>query len=218
MRFNSINIYSAQRSCTDETRKITGLLRCDSAHIVDMYTRLFKYYSNAHCKSLNIAADENTSEWVLEPICDGFTILHMPFKLHLYSQLTDIQKSEYWLEALHNAIGYVGNLWGWELSHFENIPQQIREANFCNRWRYGKYSPSPSGYFKASLWVEQNLHSTKIYLIIYKGRQKFGQYFIQETDPPDYAYGHWLGPIQWHDNRHLTIIGYTHSMDLTINE
>lgn len=126
MRFNSINIYSAYRGEESETKCITRLIRDDSAHVCDLYLRLLHYYDNNHCKSLNIACDENSKEIFLEKFYEGFPIVHIPFSLDDYKKLEGISISEYWLSVIIQAIEYVGNLWGWDLDFFESISLKVK--------------------------------------------------------------------------------------------
>jgi hypothetical protein len=120
MRFCSINIYSGEDKDGDRKRKLTGMLRQDSDHVVDLYLKCFKYYNNDICISLNISCDENTDTPFVEPnmLQKGYPVLHIPIDLEKYFETTD--KSSYWEKTIFDAINYVCDLWNWDKTFFED--------------------------------------------------------------------------------------------------
>ncbi len=206
MRLKNINIYASNYRTPEETKLATGLIRNESAHISEMFERLMRYYDNENCRKLNLVCDETADRIMLEDYGNGFPIVHMPFRFKEYCALRlDIQKSCFWLDLICGAIAYVSSIWNWDMGFFDLIRERVIASGFKNIWRYGKYAPSPLGLKNAAIRVEQDIHSTKVYLVILKGRAEQKRFLIQETEPPFYKYTDWLGEIHWTDEERLEV-------------
>ena len=125
MRFNSINIYSDENKDGSRKKAITRMLRHDSDKVIDKYLELLKYYDNKHCKSLNIACNENIDEIYLQPFADGYPVLHYPFDLSYYQTLDAESIDKYWLDIVHESIRFVADKWKWDFSIFEDIYNRV---------------------------------------------------------------------------------------------
>lgn len=121
MRFCSINIHSGERHDGSRKKKLTGMLRDDSDCVVDAYLKSFKYYNNGHCISLNIACDEEIDKPFIEPFCEGYPILHIPFDLESYQKIQADNKNDFWLKVVNDSIRYVSSVWGWDDVFFDDV-------------------------------------------------------------------------------------------------
>ena len=128
MRFCSINIYSGEEKDGDRKRKLTGMLRRDSDHVVDLYLQSFKYYNNDICISLNIECDEKIDTPFVEPkiLQKGYPVLHIPFDLNNYCAISD--KSSHWMKVIRDSIDYVCELWDWDKSFFDDVYGRFSQA------------------------------------------------------------------------------------------
>lgn len=206
MRFKYINIYSSYAGSSEKTKSLTRMFRNDSAHVSELYERLMKYYDNSCCKQLNIACDINSREYYVEDLSEGFPVVHIPFDLKIYKSLKGIEISRFWLKAISDTINYVGMLWGWNLDFFKSIPEKIEKLNFKNSYKYGKYVKASDSKRNAAIWVEQNLNSTSVYLIIFEGRKELRRILVKETEPPEFCYSKFLGNIVWTSGQDIRII------------
>lgn len=203
MRFKHINIYG--RCSVVHDRVLTVLLRNDSAHVSELYERLLKYYDNDHCKQLNIACDTGAEKVSLHPSADGFAEAVVPFRTADYGALTDTEKSRFWLETIQLAICHAADLWGWDMSVFTRVAQAVEDAGVVNCWRYGRAAGSPDKLYTAAVWVEQDIRSTRIFLVLQKSRTEVQRILLKETEPPAHAYMQWLGCVEWEDVQNILV-------------
>ena len=197
MKFNSINIYSSYRGSEEDTKYITSIVRNNSAHISEMFTRLMGSYGNNNCKSLNIACDETTEKIYIEASTDGFPVVHIPFNFASYIKLKDKEISKFWLDHIMLAISFAGTLWHWDLDFFVAIASKIEQLGYKNQWRAGKYTKSPSGNWNGAIWVEESLEYTEIYFLLLKKRTEYKRILLKRTAPSIWNYYMYLGKIHW---------------------
>ena len=120
MRFKSINVFSGEKSDGIRKKRITRMLREDSNKILDAYLMSFKYYNNSNCISLNISFDEDLNQKYIEPF-KGYPVLHIPFDLFAYTEMTESEKIDFWLSTIRDTIDYVVNVWDWDASFFDDV-------------------------------------------------------------------------------------------------
>lgn len=121
MRFCSINIFSGEQFDGNRKKELTKKLRNESNCVVEAYLKLFKYYNNENCISLNISCDEEIDKVFIEELAKGYPILHIPFDLNDYIKTQEHDKNKFWLGVVHDSIKYVCSIWNWEHSIFDDV-------------------------------------------------------------------------------------------------
>lgn len=121
MRFNNINLYFGEPRVGARKKEITVLIRNESNRVCTGYLNVLNYYNNEQCKSLNISCDENINAIYVEPLWEGYPVLHYPFNFVQYLLLDSNENPLFWFKVIHESINYVGNLWGWDLQFFDKV-------------------------------------------------------------------------------------------------
>lgn len=200
MRFNNIDIQS------ETNTELTETIRKESAHIIDMYFRLIKFYENDQCRKLNIFCHDTIQFPHIISTRNGYVSLRIPFETDKFLSLSENEKSLFYLNIIHKSVRYIGRKWGWNLPYFDFIRQTIISDNFKNQWAYGKPSPCPGLEKKAVLRITQTIREAVILLIIIENRVVTGKIPVVTTPPTPWHYRQYLGNIRWIDSSHLEII------------
>ncbi len=201
MRFNKIDIHSEYND------ELTETMRKESAHIIDMYLRLLKYYDNDHCRKLNISCNEKTSRPYIRSSLNGYISLQAPFFPDQFFLLTPTGKSCFYLSLIHQSVMYIGSRWGWNLPYFTFIQGCIISSNFKNQWMHGKPSKSCNIDKSAQLRIVQTIDKANISLVITQKRKVIKKMLVTETEPVPWAYRPYLGTIHWTGIDSLTVCG-----------
>lgn len=200
MRFNNIDIKS------ETSRELTETIRKESAHIIDMYFRLIKYFENDHCRKLNISCNDTVRYPRIVTSRNGYISLQIPFCPSELLSLSGNEKSHFYLNIIHKSVRYVGRKWGWNLQYFDFIRRTIISNNFKNQWAYGKPSRCPEQNRSAVLRITQTIKETAVLLIITENQTVTDKIPVATTAPTFQHYRQYLGDIRWTDGRHLEII------------
>ncbi len=201
MRFNNIDIYS------EYNYELTETMRKESAHIIDMYLRLLKFYDNDHCKKLNISCNEKANRLYIRSSRNGYISLQIPFSPDKFTPLPPKEKSCFYLSLIHQSILYIGAKWGWNLRYFDFLQSCIISSNFKNQWMHGKPSKSCCMDKSAQLRIVQTINNADIFLIITQKRKVTKKIPVAETEPVLWKYRPYLGTIRWIGNDSLIVYG-----------
>lgn len=200
MRFNNIDIIF------ETSRELTETIREESAHIIDMYFRLVKYFDNDHCRKLNIFCSDRVRHPCITSTHNGYVSLLIPFYSGEFLSLSENEKSLFYLNTIHASVRYIGREWGWNLQYFDFIRHTIISGNFKNQWVHGKPSRCPGLNKSAALRITQTITEAVILLVITENKSVTGKIPVATTAPTFRHYRQYLGDVRWLNGSYLEIV------------
>lgn len=173
--------------------------------ITSLYERLFPKYKTTECWKVLVNCVNDTPTTQYRNI-GGVYELDIIADIATFFSLTDIEKKVWAFEYLK--LGIIGILkqTGWETELFMKTFQKVEQLNLRNVWLW-KAVHSPSGKLVAELWIDHNVQSCVISLVV---RDRSGQEIKRQeliTDlPSEWAFVRHLGIVTWRGSNQVALV------------
>lgn len=175
-------------------------VRCITA----LYERLFPTFKTQDCWKVLVNCVSDSPKLEYRNLL-GVYELDILADVEVFFSLTDTEKRRWAFESLQMGITNLLQQTGWETDPFITTFTRMEDTNLLNVWIW-KTVPSPTQNLAAEVWIDHNVQSCTINLVV---RDLFGQEVKQQTLitelPDEWAYTRHLGSLAWESNTRVVL-------------
>ena len=166
--------------------------RCVTA----LYERFFPKFKTKDCWKVLVRCDHDAARIHYRNI-GGVCELSIVADVDSFFLLTDAEKKVWSFEQLKIGLLELIDQTQWKAEPFVETFQRVGELNLQNVWLWKKVR-SPSQKLSAEIWINHDVHSCVINLVVRdaSGQEIKRQELITEL-PSEWAYAHHLGSLKW---------------------
>jgi len=139
-----------------------------------LFARLLgRGFKNDDTQIIRIELIEGTANEEVTTNFNGFTDIQLKFEQDKFFALSDYEKKKETLELIMAGIRKVATYKGWDMQPFEEVCEKIIELDYKNEeWKDKKIAIHPSKKLKARVFVQHEVQSIEIFIVVTDSRKK----------------------------------------------
>jgi len=142
----------------------------------------------------NVDTEEVITNW------DGFTNIQLQFDQDKFFDLSDYEKKKETVGLIMAGIRKVATYKGWDMRPFEEVYEKIVELDYKNEeWKDKKIASHPSKKLKARVFVQHEVQSIEIFIVVTDSRKKelYREKIITKTLEVSHSYDAMIALNRW---------------------
>ena len=130
-------------------------------------------FKNEDTRTIRMNLVEEIADEEVITTFNGFTDVQLEFYQDKFLALSDYEKKKETLELIMSGIRKVATYKGWDMRLFEEVCEKIIELDYKNEeWKDKKIAIHPSKKLKARVFVQHEVQSIEIFIVVTDSRKK----------------------------------------------